>query len=87
MAPTIFVALMWIISSVVMTFFIHWLYQTHSRALTEDVTSILHAEAMQTALWQLQAEVTNADGKPPAEIQKDVQTIDDVSAEFSWSRT
>jgi signal transduction histidine kinase len=75
MAPTIFVASMWIISSVVMTFFIHWMYETHSHALTEDVASILHAESMQTTLWQLQSVVGSVNTKTRAEIQKEADEL------------
>jgi two-component system, NtrC family, sensor histidine kinase HydH len=67
--PTILVSLLWIISSGITTYCVHRVFEYHTRALGEDVTTIRAAWAMQDALWRLQAIVMEAPGKADHETR------------------
>lgn len=61
-APTILVSVMWISVSAATTYYMHWVYESHSRVLAEDVVTIRAAGGMQETLWRLQAIVTGGAG-------------------------
>lgn len=54
-APVVLVSLLWLVVSGATTYYIHWLSDSHTRILTENVASIRAAGVMQEALWKLQA--------------------------------
>lgn len=68
-APTILVSLLWIAGSSITTYYIHRVYEYHSRGLAENVVTIRAGWAMQDALWRLQAVVMEASGKDNRETQ------------------
>ncbi len=63
-APVFFVVLLWAVVSVSTTFYINWLYESYSKVLRENVSSIQAAGAMQHALWRLQSAVMSAVKNP-----------------------
>ena len=65
-APVFFVVTLWVVISVSTTFYINWLYESYSKVIRENVSSIQAAGAMQHALWRLQSAVMSA-AKNPSE--------------------
>jgi two-component system, NtrC family, sensor histidine kinase HydH len=63
-APVFFVVSLWVVISVSTTFYINWLYESYSKVLRENVSSIQAAGAMQHSLWRLQSAVKNAVKNP-----------------------
>lgn len=66
MAPAVVVSSLWITGSSITTYYVHKVYEYHTRALDEDVSTIRAAWAMQDALWRLQAVVMETAGKASA---------------------
>ena len=67
--PTILVSLLWIAGSSITNYYVHRVYEYHSRVLEENVSTIRAAWAMQDALWRLQAVVMEAAGKEHRETR------------------
>jgi two-component system, NtrC family, sensor histidine kinase HydH len=53
--PTVAVSLLWLGVGGATIYYLDWLYDSHSRDLAENFTTIQAADAMQDVLWQLQA--------------------------------
>ena len=68
-APAIVVSILWIAGSSISTYYIHRVYESHSRALTENVATIRAAWAMQDVLWRLQAVVMESPSKEQRETR------------------
>jgi signal transduction histidine kinase len=77
-APVLLVVLLWIIVSGVTTFYINLLYESHTRVLGENLSSIQAVGAMQAALWQLQTSVMKAAERPQSKAQKEVVELEAV---------
>ena len=78
-APVFFVVSLWVVISVTTTFYINWLYESYSKVLRENVSSIQAAGAMQHSLWRLQSAVMSAVKNPT----KDAWTnVDDWESSF-----
>ncbi|MCR4415031.1 MAG: ATP-binding protein [Thermoguttaceae bacterium] len=54
-APTALISVLWIAVSIATTVYITWLSDSYSRALSENMSTIRAAGAMQDALWKLHA--------------------------------
>jgi signal transduction histidine kinase len=67
--PTILVSLLWIAGSSITNYYVHRVYEYHSKILDENVSTIRAAWAMQDALWRLQAVVMEATGKEQRETR------------------
>ncbi len=74
--PTVWVTLAWIVGSAVTTYNIHRLSDTYTRALTEDVTTIRAAWAMQETLWRLQAVVMETEDKDRQETRIEASELE-----------
>lgn len=68
-APAIVVSILWIAGSSISTYYIHRVYESHSRALTENVATIRAAWALQDVLWRLQAVVMESPSKEERETR------------------
>ena len=81
-APTILVSLLWVVGSTVTTYFIHQIYRSHTKVLTENVATIreLHGRS-KTALWRLQVTVVVAPGKDPRETRIEAAELQVVFAQ------
>lgn len=55
--PTAAVSLIWLVVGGATIYYLDWVYHSHSRDLAENFTTIQAADAMQDALWRLQATV------------------------------
>jgi two-component system sensor histidine kinase HydH len=77
-APILLVVLLWITVSVATTFYINWLYESHTRVLEENLSSIQVVGAMQASLWQLQAAVMKAAERPQSNNQPEVAELEAV---------
>jgi two-component system, NtrC family, sensor histidine kinase HydH len=62
-APAIVVSILWIAGSSISTYYIHRVYESHSRVLAENVATIRAAWAMQDTLWRLHAIVMESADK------------------------
>ena len=78
-APVFFVVSLWVVISVSTTFYINWLYESYSKVLRENVSSIQAAGAMQHSLWRLQSAVMSAVKNPSKEAWTNV---DDWESSF-----
>ncbi|MHB0957793.1 MAG: sensor histidine kinase [Pirellulaceae bacterium] len=74
-APTVLVSVLWLIGSGITTYYRQQVYVSQARALSENVTSIRAAWAMQDALWQLQVVVVEAQGKDSRETEVEVAEL------------
>jgi len=54
-APTVLVSALWVAVSGGTTFYINWLFESHSRVLEENVATIQAAAGIQDVVWRLQA--------------------------------
>lgn len=54
-APTVLVSILWVAASGGTTFYINWLFESHSRVLKENVATIQAAAGIQDVVWRLQA--------------------------------
>jgi two-component system, NtrC family, sensor histidine kinase HydH len=72
-APVFLVVLLWVAISVSTTFYINWLYDSYSKVLRENVSSIQATGAMQHSLWRLQSAVINAVKNPSKKAWTDVE--------------
>lgn len=61
-APTVAVSVIWIAGSSITTYHMNALYESQSRAIAEDVSTIESAWAMRRDVWKLQAAVLEARG-------------------------
>lgn len=68
-APALVVSILWIASSTISTYWIHRVYESHSRVLTENVATIRAAWAMQDTLWRLHAIVMESADKERRETR------------------
>lgn len=68
-APAIVVSILWIAGSSISTYYIHRVYESHSRVLAENVSTIRAAWAMQDVLWRLHAVVMEAADKERRETR------------------
>ena len=71
-APTALVILLWVAASGATTQYIGWVYETFSRVLAENVTTIQEAGALQAILWRMQATVMEAAAKGQRETYVEV---------------
>jgi two-component system, NtrC family, sensor histidine kinase HydH len=71
-APVFFVVSLWVVISVSTTFYINWLYDSYSKVIRENVSSIQAAGAMQHALWRLQSTAMFAVKTPTEDAWADV---------------
>jgi signal transduction histidine kinase len=67
--PAIVVSILWIAGSSISTYYIHRVYESHSRVLAENVSTIRAAWAMQDALWRLHAVVMESGDKERRETR------------------
>ena len=74
--PTILVSLLWIAGSSISTFYIHRVYESHSRVLAENVSTMRAGWAMQDALWRIEAVVMEAGGKDHRETRIEVAELE-----------
>ncbi len=56
-APAVLVSILWIAGSSITNYYIQGVYESHARALEENVATIRAGWAMQDALWRLEAVV------------------------------
>ena len=75
-APTILVSIVWLAGSVISTYYIQRVYRSHSRVLSEDVSTIRAGWAMRNALWKIQAVVMEAGGKDLAKTRAEVEELE-----------
>ena len=68
-APAIVVSILWIAGSSISTYYIHRVYESHSRVLAENVATIRAAWAMQDTLWRLHAIVMESADKERRETR------------------
>jgi two-component system, NtrC family, sensor histidine kinase HydH len=68
-APAIVVSILWIAGSSISTYYVHRVYESHSRVLAENVATIRAAWAMQDALWRLHAVVMESTDKDRRETR------------------
>jgi len=80
-APALVVSIVWIAGSSISTYYLHRVYESHSRALEENVATIRAAWAMQDALWRLHAVVVEAADKDRRETR-----IEAAELEFAFER-
>lgn len=64
-APTVAVSIIWIAGSSVTTYHMNTLYESQTRAISENVSTIESAWAMRRDVWKLQAAVLEAKGALP----------------------
>lgn len=69
LAPAILVSVLWIAGSGITTYYMQRVYESHARALAENVATIRAGWALQDVLWRLQAVVMEADGKDHRETR------------------
>ena len=74
--PTILVSLLWIAGSSISTFYIHRVYESHSRVLAENVSTMRAGWGMQDALWRIEAVVMEAGGKDHRETRIEVAELE-----------
>ena len=75
MAPAVLVSLVWIAGNSITNHYMHRVYDSHSRALAENVATIRAGWAMQDALWRLEAVAIEAAAKDPAETSIEVHEL------------
>ena len=68
-APALVVSILWLAGSSISTYYIHRVYESHSRALDENVATIRAAWAMQDTLWRLHAIVMESADKDHRETR------------------
>ena len=74
--PTILVSLLWIAGSRISTYYVHRVYNSHSRVLAENVSTMRASWAMQDALWRIEAVVMEASGKDRHETRIEVAELE-----------
>jgi two-component system, NtrC family, sensor histidine kinase HydH len=75
-APAIVVSILWIAGSSISTYYIHRVYESHSRVLAENVATIRAAWAMQDILWRLHAIVMESADKDRRETHLEVSELE-----------
>jgi two-component system, NtrC family, sensor histidine kinase HydH len=70
--PAILVSLLWAAGSAISTYFVNRVYISHSRVLTENVSTMRASWAMQETLWRIEALVMEAEGKDRRETRIEV---------------
>jgi two-component system, NtrC family, sensor histidine kinase HydH len=55
--PTVLVSLLWLSVGAATIYYVNWVYRSHTRDLAENLTTIRATDAMQDALWRMQATV------------------------------
>jgi two-component system, NtrC family, sensor histidine kinase HydH len=76
--PTLLVSFLWLAGSTLTSHFVQQVYEFHSQALEENVTSIRAAWAMQDVLWRLHAVVVEAGGKEQKETQVEANELENA---------
>ncbi len=74
-APAVLVSLVWIVGNSITNHYMHTVYDSHSRALAENVATIRAGWAMQDALWRLEAVAIEAAAKDPGETRIEVHEL------------
>ena len=74
--PTILVSVLWIAGSSITNHYAHRVYESHSRVMEENVSTIRAAWAMQDALWRLQSVVMEAAGKEHRETRIEASELE-----------
>ncbi len=77
-APAVLVSILWIAGSSITNYYIQGVYESHARALEENVATIRAGWAMQDALWRLEAIVMEAAGKDLPEARSEVNELKSV---------
>lgn len=72
MAPTVLLVLLWLVVGSATIYYVNWLYHSHARDLTENLTTIQASEAMQDVLWRLQATVFEVEELADGHTQREV---------------
>ena len=78
--PTILVSVLWIAGSSITNHYVHLVYESHSRALAENVSTIRAAWAMQDVLWRLQAVVMESPDKEERETRIEATELETAFA-------
>ena len=76
--PTILVSLLWIAGSSISTYYLHRVYESHSRVLGENASTMRASWAMQDALWRIEAVVMEAGGRDRRETRIEVAELEAV---------
>lgn len=74
-APTVAVSIIWIAGSSITTYHMNALYQSQSRAIAEDVSTIESAWAMRRDVWKLQAAVMEARHAPAGKLDLGIDEL------------
>ena len=74
--PTILVSVLWIAGSSITNHYAHRVYESHSRVMVENVSTIRAGWAMQDALWRLQSVVMEAAGKEHRETRIEASELE-----------
>lgn len=75
-APTILVSVLWIVASGGTTYYINWLFKSHSRVLKENITTIEAAAGIQDVVWRLQALATQAAATHETGLQAEMTKLE-----------
>jgi two-component system sensor histidine kinase HydH len=78
-APTVLVSLLWIAVGGATIWYVDWLYESHTRVLSENVASIRAAAAMHDVLWKMQILVMQAGISPKEQA---LNTLTDLEKAF-----
>lgn len=78
-APTMLVSLLWVIVGGATMWYVDWLYESHTRVLSENVASIRAAASMHDVLWKMQILVMQAGISPKEEA---LSTLTDLKRAF-----
>ncbi|MDD4786656.1 MAG: ATP-binding protein [Pirellulales bacterium] len=76
--PPILVSILWIAGSSITNYYIQGVYESHARALEENVATIRAGWAMQDALWRLESIVMEAEGRDLHEAGSEADELKSV---------
>ncbi len=77
-APAVLVSILWIAGSSITNYYIQGVYESHARALEENVATIRAGWAMQDALWRLESIVMEAAGRDLPEARSEADELKSV---------
>jgi two-component system sensor histidine kinase HydH len=80
-APVLLVVVLWITLSSTTTFYINWLYESHTQVLQENLSSIQIIGAAQATLWRLQTTVMRAIERPKKNTLAEIPILEKVFEE------
>ncbi len=74
--PTILVSLLWVVASAISAYFVHRVYVSHSRVLSENVSTMHASWAMQETLWRIEAVVMEAKGTNGRDTRAEIAELE-----------